>query len=224
MKKKVVVVRTSAGLQQEGLQPVGLLPSVGAQVGADNVQPCTPQLWSSLPTPLQFTARNLETLFGNILCNMEWLTRALSRKTKAQVPSPCQQERRKTKHCVSTPTQSSEHSLHIMLHNQILTPPPSGKMSTTTLLKPFSTQPLLSCAAKPLTLCLTQQSSRGTLSHKLAGLVSTVICSDNKVIEPVRAQQEAWKQDPRLSHAAGWLSLNHGQVTCSMLRSLGATP
>lgn len=44
MKKKVVVVRTSAGMQQEGLQPVGLLPSVGAQVGADNVQPCIPQL------------------------------------------------------------------------------------------------------------------------------------------------------------------------------------
>lgn len=149
----------------------------------------TPQLWSSLPTPLHFTARNLEILFGNILCNMEWLTRLSQRQRKAQVPCLYQQERRKAKYCVSTPTQSSEHSLNIMLHNQILTPPPSGKMSTTTLLKPFSTQPLLSCAAKPLTLCLTQQSSRGTLSHKLAGLVSTVICSDNKVTEPVRVQQ-----------------------------------
>lgn len=42
----------------------------------------TPQLWSSLPTPLHFTARNLEILFGNILCNMEWLTRALSKTKK----------------------------------------------------------------------------------------------------------------------------------------------
>lgn len=62
-------------------------------------------------------------------------------------------------------------------------------MSTTMLLKHFSTQPLLLCAAKPLTLCLRQQSRVvGPLSYKLAGLVSIVIGSD-KVIEPVRAQQ-----------------------------------